>query len=233
MIIDSVIEGYFVKRYKRFFVDIRLKETQEIVTAHCPNPGAMLGLLVIDSPLLLTLSSNPKRKLAYTFQAVQIDNTWVGVNTSLPNELVAKALANQQISLLKDYTGFQREVKYGANSRVDFLLTKDGKPSCYVEVKNVHLKRLDYAEFPDCVTARGAKHLNELGTLMEQGYRCIMVYVIQRNDCKEFKLAADLDPAYSQAAEKAQLKGVETINLTYGLSYKNSQLIFHLENISL
>jgi len=233
VIIDSVIEGYFVKRYKRFFVETRLKETQEIVTAHCPNPGAMLGLLVVDSPVLLTISHNPKRKLPYTLQAIQIDSTWVGVNTSLPNELVAKTLTNQQISLLKDYTSFQREVKYGANSRVDFLLTKDGKPSCYVEVKNVHLKRLDYAEFPDCVTARGAKHLNELGTLVEQGYRCVMVYVIQRNDCAGFKIASDLDPFYYQAVEKAQGKGVETINLTYGLSYKNSQLIFHLENISL
>jgi sugar fermentation stimulation protein A len=224
VIISPVIEGYLVKRYKRFFADILLKDSQEVVIAHCPNPGAMLGLLEANSPVLLSPSTNPKRKLGYTLQAIQVNNIWVGVNTALPNELVAVALANNSISQLEGYSTIQREVKYGLNSRVDFLLTAPDKPNCYVEVKNVHLKRFEAAEFPDCVTARGAKHLQELSISAEQGQRCIMLYVVQRDDCKGFQIASDLDPAYAKAAEIATTKGVETIGLTYSLNLTDNQL---------
>ena len=223
MIIKPIIEGHLIKRYKRFLADVRLTESQEIITAHCPNSGAMLGLLQEKSPVILSLSSNPNRKYPYTLQAIQIDQTWVGVNTSLPNELVAVSLDNQEIPELKGYADIRREVKYGLNSRIDFLLTAADKPPCYVEVKNVHLKRHQMAEFPDCVTARGTKHLGELTTLVKQGQRCMMVYVVQRDDCQGFQVAADLDPAYAKASVVATAADVERVILTYSLQVQSDR----------
>ena len=226
MIIKSITKGRLIKRYKRFLADIQLTESQEVITAHCPNSGAMLGLLEESSSVLLSFDADPKRKYPYTLQAIQVGQTWVGVNTGLPNELVAMALANGKVPELAGYDTIRREVKYGLNSRVDFLLTADGKPSCYVEVKNVHLKRGQMAEFPDCVTARGAKHLAELTILVKEGQRCVMVYVIQRDDCQGFQVAADLDPVYGKAAVTAKEAGVEMMSLCYSLVLDEDQLTF-------
>ena len=228
MIIAPIVEGHLVKRYKRFLADIRLKESQEIITAHCPNSGAMLGLLQENNPVILSLSNNPSRQYPYTLQAIHVDQTWVGVNTSLPNEVVSMALQAQVIPRLTGYDHVRREVKYGLNSRIDFLLTAADKSPCYVEVKNVHLKRHQMAEFPDCVTARGTKHLTELTTLVNQGERCVTDYVVQRGDCEGFQVAADLDPAYAKAFLLAKQAGVETIVLTYSLKLQNGALTLGL-----
>ncbi|RZI46486.1 DNA/RNA nuclease SfsA [Candidatus Finniella inopinata] len=228
MIIAPITEGHLIKRYKRFLADIRLKDSHEIITAHCPNSGAMLGLLQENNAVVLSLSENPNRKYPYTLEAVQVDQTWVGVNTSLPNELVAVALQADTIPELTGYDHLKREVKYGFNSRIDFLLTAADKSPCYVEVKNVHLRRHEMAEFPDCVTARGTKHLTELTTLVNQGQRCVMIYVVQRDDCQGFQVAADLDPTYAKASVLAKQAGVETIVLTYSLKLQNGALTLGL-----
>ncbi|MBY0462195.1 MAG: DNA/RNA nuclease SfsA [Alphaproteobacteria bacterium] len=211
LIIPSpLIFGTFVKRYKRFFADIVLDDGAEI-TAHCPNPGAMLGVLEPGNKVVVTKSDNPARKLGYTWQYVHADGTWIGVNTHLTNEIVADALARKMIPEFSDYTSITREVKYGINSRIDFLLSKDGFPPCYLEIKNVHLKRNSIAQFPDCVTARGAKHMAELSAIRQQGARCVVLYLVQRGDCTEFSIAADIDPAYAKASIAAKASGVEML----------------------
>ncbi|MBY0281950.1 MAG: DNA/RNA nuclease SfsA [Alphaproteobacteria bacterium] len=207
---SPLIFGTLVKRYKRFFADIVLDDGTDII-AHCPNPGAMLGVLEPGNKVAVTKSDNPLRKLAYTWQYVQADGTWIGVNTHLTNEIVADALAKKMISELSDYTSIIREVKYGTNSRIDFLLTKEGFPSCYLEIKNVHLKRNGVAQFPDCVTVRGVKHMAELAVMRQQGARCMVLYLVQRSDCVEFSLAADIDPAYAKASNAAKASGVEML----------------------
>jgi sugar fermentation stimulation protein A len=152
---------------------------------------------------------SPTRKLNHSWQIVEIDNTFVGVNTSLPNGIAEEAILAGQIAELTGYEALKREVKYGQNSRIDLLLTSPNKSPCYVEIKNVHLKRGEAAEFPDCVTTRGAKHLCELEKIASQGARAVMLYVIQRNDCSHFSFAADLDPIYATTAIKALSNGVE------------------------
>jgi len=205
-----LIFGTLVKRYKRFFADIVLDDGTEI-TAHCPNPGAMLGVLNPGNKVVVTKSDNPARKLGYTWQYVEAEGTWVGVNTHLTNEIVADALTKKIIPELSDYTSFTREVKYGINSRIDFLLSKEALPPCYLEVKNVHLKRGGVAQFPDCVTVRGAKHMTELAAIKQQGARCVVLYLVQRMDCTEFSIADDIDPAYAKAASLAKESGVEML----------------------
>ena len=205
-----LILGTLVKRYKRFFADIVLDDGAEI-TAHCPNPGAMLGVLDSGNKVAVTKSDNPARKLSYTWQYVHAEGTWIGVNTHLTNEIVADALTKKMIPELSDYTSITREVKYGTNSRIDFLLTKEGLPPCYLEIKNVHLKRDGIAQFPDCVTARGAKHMTELALMRQQGARCVVLYLVQRIDCTEFSIAEDIDPAYVKASNAAKASGVEML----------------------
>lgn len=202
--------GKFIKRYKRFFVDVLLDDGIEVI-AHCPNPGAMLGVLEADNRVAVTFNNNPARKLSYTWQLVESNGTWIGINTHLPNEIVAMALKQQLIPEIAGYSMIQREVKYGTNSRIDFLLTHVDLPPCYLEIKNVHLKRNGIAQFPDCVTARGAKHMAELALMRQQGMRCVVLYVVQRNDVQEFSLAADIDPGYAKAAEMAKASGVEML----------------------
>lgn len=215
MILQPIVYGTLVRRYKRFLVDVQLDNPDRLITAHCANPGAMLGLVKPGNQVILSLSQNPKRKLPYTLQAIQTEGVWVGANTHLANELLAESLATNSIPELSCYPHIQREVKYGKNCRIDFLLSAPGLPDCYVEVKNVHLKRKSQAEFPDCMTARGTKHLTELATLVEQGHRCVVVYVVQRHDCTGFQVANDLDPSYAKASQTAQDKGVETLAFSY------------------
>lgn len=207
--------GTLIKRYKRFLADVRLGNG-DIITAHCANPGAMTGLNMPGLPVLLSRSDNPKRKLKYSWELTQVDDgggpVWVGINTAHPNALVAEAIAAGTLADLAGYDTMRREVRYGKNSRVDILLESDGKPPCYVEVKNVHLmRRPGLAEFPDSVTARGAKHLAELAAMVEAGNRALMVYLVQRPDAARLSLAADIDPAYARAFADAQARGVEAM----------------------
>ncbi|RFB76337.1 DNA/RNA nuclease SfsA [Methylovirgula sp. 4M-Z18] len=209
-----LIPGRLIRRYKRFLADIRLEDGAEI-TVHCANPGAMLGLTAAGARVYLSKSDNPKRKLAYSWELVEADfgagPQWVGINTSHPNALTEEAIRSGTIQELQGYDRLRREVKYGVNSRIDILLEDSGKPPCYVEVKNVHMMRhAPLAEFPDCVTARGAKHLEELDNMVAGGARAIMVYLIQMR-AERFTLAADIDSAYAAAFSRARRRGVEAV----------------------
>ena len=222
MILQPIVYGTLLKRYKRFLADVVLDKTGEVVTAHCPNPGAMIGLLDKGNPVILSISSNPKRKLPYTLQAIYTDKTWVGVNTALPNELMAESLTAGTLLEFNPYLTVRREVPYGQNCRIDFLLHSEETSDCYLEVKNVHLKRQDKAEFPDCITTRGSKQIKELAALAQKGFRCVVTYIIQREDCSGFKIADDLDPHYAKACEFAKGCGVETLILNCRLSATDS-----------
>jgi sugar fermentation stimulation protein A len=210
-----LIPATLVKRYKRFLADVVL-DTGESLTVHVANPGAMTGLAAPGARVWLSKSADPKRKLAYSWELVEVDlgggPELVGVNTAHPNPLVAAALAEGAIGELAGYDFIRREVKYGRNSRVDFLLAGAGKPACYVEVKNVHLMREPgLAEFPDSVTARGARHLAELADMVAAGSRAVMLYLIQICSASRFALARDIDPAYGAAFDRARARGVEAI----------------------
>jgi sugar fermentation stimulation protein A len=212
-----LIPATLIRRYKRFLADVTLPDGSE-TTVHVANPGAMIGLLAPGARVWLSRSDNPKRKLAYSWELVEADfgngAELVGVNTSHPNRLVGEAIAAGQISELCDYGRLRREVRYGKASRVDFLLEHDGRPSCYVEVKNVHMMRVPgRAEFPDSVTARGAKHLAELADAAAQGSRAVMLYLVQIGSAQGVALARDIDPAYGQAFDRARAAGVEAIAL--------------------
>ncbi|MBL0941508.1 MAG: DNA/RNA nuclease SfsA [Alphaproteobacteria bacterium] len=206
-----LIKATLIRRYKRFLADMMLEDGHE-VTAHCANPGAMLGIALPGSTAWLSQApEGSKRKLAYSWEIVETEGIKVGINTSLPNLLVAEALEKKLIPDLSAYELVRKEVKYGTNSRIDFLLEGAGVAPCYLEVKNVHLKREQQAQFPDCVTERGTKHLNELARMVENGARAILLYIVQRNDCLGFSIAEDLDPLYAQAAREACNNGVESI----------------------
>ncbi|WP_430511885.1 DNA/RNA nuclease SfsA [Pannonibacter phragmitetus] len=204
-----LIRGRLVKRYKRFLADVVLDSGEE-VTAHCANPGSMLGLNAPGSLVYLSRSDNPARKLAYSWEIIEADGALVGISTAHPNKLVEEALLAGLIPELSGFAHLRREVKYGKNSRIDILLEDAGGGLTYVEVKNVHLMRqAGLAEFPDSVTARGAKHLVELEDMVRAGHRAVMVYLVQRPDCSELDFAADIDPAYAAALRQAMAAGVE------------------------
>lgn len=210
---EPLVRGTLLKRYKRFLSDIELPDG-EVVVAHCANPGAMLGLNEAGAEVWLSRSTNPKRKLAYSWELVRVGRHLVGINTGLPNGIVAEAVGAGVIPELRGYDTLRREVRYGVNSRIDLLLEAAGKPTCYVEIKNVHLKRGPAAEFPDCPTARGAKHLRELMEMVVQGHRAVMVYLVQRGDCDYFTVADDLDPVYGKGLREAIKRGVEALCYT-------------------
>ena len=204
-------------RYKRFLSDHRF-EDGSTVTAHVANPGAMTGLVDEGLETWLSPAANPKRKLPFSWEMVRIGQGLVGVNTGWPNRLAAEAIEAGAIPLLAVYDTIRREVAYGTRSRVDFLLEAADRPPCYVEVKNVHLKRGPAAEFPDSVTARGTKHLRELAAVAQGGARAVMLYIVQREDCDSFTLAADIDPAYAAAFAEARTSGVEALAYACRLS---------------
>jgi sugar fermentation stimulation protein A len=207
--------GVLISRYKRFFADVTLDSGEEI-TAHCPNPGAMLGVNMPGLGVWLSRSDDPKRKLAHTLEMVETpDGVLAGVNTMLPNRLVAEALAVDAIPELTGYDVHRREVKYGEASRVDFLLEKGTGERCWLEIKNCHLSRTPpLAEFPDCVAARSTKHLGELEAMVRAGDRAVALFVVQRTDCDAFSACHDLDPAFAVALERAADAGLEV--LVYG-----------------
>lgn len=207
----KLITGRLIKRYKRFLADIEL-DNGELVTAHCANSGSMMGLKEEGSPVWLSPATNPKAKLDYKWEMIEVDTTLVGINTAHPNRLVQDAILDGTISELEGYEGLRREMKYGENSRIDIFLSGStlDEDDCYVEVKSVTLSRQHgIAEFPDSVTARGTKHLKELSQMVADGHRAMMVYLIQRNDCTEFRIAKDIDPTYAKALNDALYNGVE------------------------
>ena len=208
-----LVPARLIRRYKRFLADVVLEADGREVVAHCPNPGAMLGLADPGMRVWLEPNDDPKKKLKYGWRLVELeDDQLAGIDTAVPNRVVGEALRAKTIPALAAYGEVQAEVKYGTNSRVDFLLREPGLPDAYVEVKNAHLRRTgDLAEFPDCVTARGAKHLEELSTMVAEGQRAVMLYLVQRSDCARFTLARDLDPAYGRAFDDAKAAGVEAI----------------------
>ncbi len=219
---SPLVRGTLIKRYKRFMADVQL-DSGDTVTAHCANPGSMMGLIEPGTTVWLSESDNPKRKLKYSWEILQLGEgegqATVGINTGHPNGLVAAAIEDGTISELAGYGNLRKEVKYGKNSRIDILLESEDRPPCYVEVKNVHLlRRIGLAEFPDSVTARGAKHLDELSEMVAEGARAVMVFLVQRDDAVAFTLARDIDPHYAERFEAATTAGVEALCYSCKLS---------------
>ena len=212
---SPLIPAVLVRRYKRFLADVVLPDG-DATTVHIANPGAMTGLAAPGTRIWLSKSENPARKLPYSWELAEVDlgagMELVGVNTGHPNALVAAAIATGAIPELAGYGSLRREVKYGRNSRVDFLLEQAGKPSCFVEVKNVHLMRArGLAEFPDAVTTRGARHLEELADMAARGHRAVIVFLVQIGSADRLALARDIDPRYGTAFDRARARGVEAI----------------------
>eukprot|EP01029_Cantina_marsupialis_P010222 TRINITY_DN233000_c0_g1_i1.p8 TRINITY_DN233000_c0_g1~~TRINITY_DN233000_c0_g1_i1.p8 ORF type:complete len:232 (+),score=37.89 TRINITY_DN233000_c0_g1_i1:9529-10224(+) len=201
-----LVHGKLIKRYKRFLADVEL-DNGEIVIAHTANSGSMKSCLEEGAEVYLTYVDDPKRKTKYTWEMIRINNSWVGINTAMPNLLVYEAVKNHEITALSDYSEVKREVKF-EDSRFDVFASHDGE-ECFIEVKNVSLKDGQYARFPDAVTTRGKKHLETLMRVKEQGKRAVMVYVIQRTDVDVFTPAFDIDPAYAATLKKAYKQGVE------------------------
>ncbi|MCH2076320.1 MAG: DNA/RNA nuclease SfsA [Rhodobacteraceae bacterium] len=218
-----LVSGRLLRRYKRFLADIVLDTGQE-VTAHCPNPGSMLGLKDEGLRVWVEPNDDPKKKLKYAWRVSELSNgVMVGIDTATPNRIAKEALLSKGIAELAAYDGVRPEVPYGTRSRIDFLLTEPSLPDAYVEIKNVHLLRQgDLAEFPDCVTERGAKHLRELITVKEQGARAVMLYVVQHEGCARFRVAADLDPGYAAAFKDAVDAGIEM--LAYGCTVSPEEI---------
>ena len=205
---NKLISGLFVKRYKRFFVDVIINK--KIVTAHCPNTGSMQGLLIKNNKVWLTKSNDPKRKLKYTLQIIESNGSKVGINTHLTNKIVLDALKNNKI---KNFNAakIKTEVKFGNNTRFDFLIT-DSNSKKFIEVKNVTLSRTDkLAEFPDAITSRGAKHIDELIKAKNKGYDIYLMFVIQRDDCDQFSIARDIDPKYADLLSDAIKKKLNVL----------------------
>lgn len=210
--------GRLVRRYKRFLADVVLDGGQEI-TASCPNTGSMLGLCAPGATVWVSESDSATRKYRYTWELIEDDlgrgRALVGINSGLPNRIVAEAIAAGEIAPLAGYASLKREQRYGSNSRIDMLLEDDARGRAYVEVKNVHLSRhAGLAEFPDSMTERGAKHLAELAAMVREGHRAVMLFLVQRGDAEAFTVAGDIDPAYAAGLAAAMDAGVEA--LVYG-----------------
>ena len=206
---ERLLQGALIKRYKRFFIDIKYKN--KIITAHCPNSGSMMGLLDVGNKVWFSLSDNPKRKLKYTLEMIEVKNKKVGINILLTNKIVLEALKHKKINSLNKFNHIKTESKFSDGTRFDFLLSND-KEKCFLEVKNVTLLRENkIAEFPDAITSRGTKHLNELCNAKKKGYQSYILYLIQRENCDSFKIARDIDEEYKIAFSNALKSGVKVL----------------------
>tara|TARA_B100000579_G_scaffold436310_1_gene461919 strand:- start:5462 stop:6172 length:711 start_codon:yes stop_codon:yes gene_type:complete len=219
---NQLISGVFIKRYKRFFVDVKIKGKK--ITVHCPNTGSMMGLLSVGNKVWISESNNLKRKLRYTLQIIEKDKKKIGVNTHLTNKIVKEALESGIIKEFNKTSEIKPEQKFGSNTRFDFLV-KDKKNKSFIEVKNVTLSRTPMlAEFPDAVTSRGLKHINDLISAAKKGYRSYLFFVIQRNDCNKFSIAKDIDPQYSKLLTVALRNNVKIICYDCKFSSKGIKL---------
>jgi len=222
---ERLLQGILIKRYKRFFVDIKYQN--KTITAHCPNSGSMLGLLNSGNIVWFSMNDNPKRKLKYTLQMIEVEKKLVGVNTHITNKIFLEAIEGKKIKNLIKFDNIRTEVKFSTNTRFDFLISNN-KEKCFLEVKNVTLVRNNnIAEFPDAVTSRGIKHLKELVNANKKGYKSYIVYVIQREDCKIFKIAKDIDEEYKNSFDFALNNGVKI--LCYDCKLNNEEIIINKE----
>ena len=216
---NELIPGVLIKRYKRFFADIKLGN--KVVTAHCPNPGSMFKLLEKGNRAWITESNNQNRKLKYTLQIIEVDNTKFCINTHITNKIVHESLEEKLVENLNEYNFVRPEKKFGANTRFDFLLndTKNDKKA-FLEVKSVTLSRKKgHAEFPDSVTSRGKKHLENLMLANKQGYESYLMFLIQIENCRSFGIASDIDPEYSRVFKDALKKNIKV--LCYDCKFSN------------
>ena len=219
---EKLLQGTLIKRYKRFFADIKYKK--EVITAHCPNPGSMMGLLDSGNKVWFSISSNPNRKLKYTLQIIEVEKKMVGINTQLANKIILEALNKKKIKKLIKFNNIRTEVKFSDKTRFDFLIS-NSKEKCFVEVKNVTLVReKKIAEFPDAITSRGTKHLKELIEAKKQGFKSYIFYLVQREDCVYFKIAKDIDEEYKIAYDEAIRSGVKILCYNCKLSNKDIKL---------
>ena len=203
-----LVPARLIRRYMRFLSDVELADGT-VVRAHCPNPGSMMGLKDEGTRVWLEPNDDPKKKLDWGWRLVELAGAFVGIDTSAANKVVAEGLA-AGIDGLDGYNSVRPEVKYREKSRVDFLLSGEGRRDCYLEVKSVTLSRQEgLAEFPDSVTTRGAKHLGDLAAMVKQGHRAVLLFLVQRTDCSRVTLAQDLDPTYAAAFKAAMNAGVE------------------------
>ena len=219
---ERLLQGTLVKRYKRFFADIKYKN--KTITAHCPNSGSMKGLLDLKNKVWFSKSDDPKRKLKYTLQMIEVNKKLVGINTQLTNKIILESLKEKKIKSLIKFNNIKTEVKYSDKTRFDFLIFNN-KEKCFLEVKNVTLSRENnIAEFPDAITARGTKHLNELINAKKKGYESYILYLIQREDCKIFKIAKDIDGEYKNTFDAALKNGVKILCYDCKLSHEEIKI---------
>ena len=220
---NPLISGLFIKRYKRFFVDVKVKNKTLIV--HCPNTGSMMGLLNQDNKVWITEAANKKRKLKYTLQIIEENGSMVGINTHFTNKIIAHGLQNNLIKNFKKTIKIKSEQLFGKNTRFDFYL-EDGNVKSFLEVKNVTLKRKNrIAEFPDSVTSRGTKHLNELINATKKGFKAYLLFLVQRDDCDKFEIAKDIDPIYSKTLIKAVKNNVKI--LCYDCKFSSKGIVLN------
>ncbi|AGF74515.1 sugar fermentation stimulation protein A [Bartonella australis AUST/NH1] len=209
LFIPELYPAKLIRRYKRFLAEVRTND-QRILTVSVPNTGSMLGLTTPNFNVWLSYNNNSKRKYPYRLEIVEADNTLVGINTTLPNQLAREAIQCGLLPELNGYKTILSEQRYGTRSRIDFLLCDGTLPECYLEVKNVHfIRQKGLAEFPDTVTKRGTRHLEELIKIVQRGKRAAMLYIIQREDCSAFAVCHDLDPVYGRKFDLAVKSGVE------------------------
>ena len=219
---DTLYTGKLVKRYKRFLADIILDESSEQITAHVPNSGAMTSTIEDNCKVWVSFHDNPKRKLKYTLELTQMNNQLICTNTGVANKIAIEAIKNGTIKELQGYDSLKPEQKYGQNSRIDILLENENQ-KCYVEVKSVTLKIDDHLAFPDSVTSRGTKHLEELYDMTQDGHRAVMLYVIQRTDKLPFRLANEIDEKYYNTFKELTSKGIEV--LVYQSTINENEII--------
>jgi len=206
---EPLVLGTLIRRYKRFLADIRMPDG-EVVIAHVPNTGSMIGTREPGSPVAISHHDSPTRKLAWTLELIQVDGCWVGVNTSATNRIVEEAVLNRRMGPLMGYPNIRREVAYGQRSRIDLLLS-DVDRLCYVEVKNVTYRVGRRALFPDAVTERGARHLEELERMVDEGHRGVILFLVNRDDCSSMGPAREIDPHYGAVLDRVLSRGVEAL----------------------